>query len=361
MTKNGKEWLARLLLLVISTSVMLVVVEFGLRTVIFSEAFNVPALRQLWRYADNDTDDYWKIFAKLPTQQPAQTVGGIDPTLGWAPLASPDNPLGLVSDAPYAVDMKAPLIFFGDSFVAAATEPKYAIPQALDRLLADKTVYNYGVGGFGVDQIYMRFLEEVGKFEKPSVLIGILTQDLDRSILSIRTGQKPYFELEGDELVVKNLPILPSTREYVDANPPQVMSYLWRLVAMRVSAVAPAKVAEMLNPRMARRERSKKLNRRILRGFVDEAKRRDVDLKFVLFVPREDFARDDWREVALKGWFEELGVSYFDTKAFVQSHLDRTGEKLNDFYIVNNGHPNEKGNQLIAEGIAAWLGAVRAQ
>ena len=76
---------------------------------------------------------------------------------------------------------KPPILFFGDCFVGP-------IPEIMDDELPHYSVLIYGVGGYGTDQIFLRFRREVEKFasKNPQFLIGVLLKDMDRSLLSFR-------------------------------------------------------------------------------------------------------------------------------------------------------------------------------
>ncbi|MBL0020790.1 MAG: hypothetical protein IPP17_31250 [Bacteroidetes bacterium] len=44
-------------------------------------------------------------------------------------------------------------------------------------------------------------------YQKPLVVFGLLTTDLDRTILPARSGQKPYYDIENGKLTLKGLPV----------------------------------------------------------------------------------------------------------------------------------------------------------
>ena len=135
--------------------------------------------------------------------------------------------------------------------------------NCLTPLVPERTVLNYGVSGYGVDQIYLRFLDTFGHYDDPIVLIGIQDRDLDRSILTIRGRQKPQLRIENDELVVGNLPIRDTTI-FVEENPIELDSYLLRLVLLRVRMLGAEAWVDRLLGYDQRQELKLRLNRRIL-------------------------------------------------------------------------------------------------
>jgi hypothetical protein len=331
--------------------------EIGLRLALFSDLFAVPQLRQAWRFADSGyEDDHWKLAFMFRAGNRAQRVGHIDPELGWAPEVTPDNPLGLITDRSYRVeDLVNPMPFYGDSFVAGASPIPTRIPQVLDLLEPERSVLNYGVGGYGVDQIFLRFRKTVGDYEGSTALVGILTLDLDRSILGIRTGQKPYFELEGDRLALSNLPILKTTNEYIEQNPVTIDSYLGRFLLFRMRPLVPPELFDSWMGYDELHERKLRVNARLLRAFKEESAEKDVDLRVVLFYSRGEVAESGWREEFLHSELKELGIPYFDSKQQLRRHMTETGLTIRELYYDDNGHPNELGNRVIAEGIHGWL------
>jgi hypothetical protein len=77
-------------------------------------------------------------------------------------------------------------------------------------------VYNFGVGGYGTDQAYLRFLQEFPKIKTPLVSLGIMPENINRIINVYRrfyflkqTGfsVKPRFVLKDGELKLIENPI----------------------------------------------------------------------------------------------------------------------------------------------------------
>ena len=355
--RRSSEIFTGLILFVVSTLVVIGICEAVLRVALFSDTFAIPQLRHSWRYTDaNFEDASWKLEFLFNAAAKAQKVGHIDPELGWAIEKSPDNPLGLVSDKPYRVeDIERPVLFYGDSFVAGASPVPDRIPQVMDRLLPEHSVLNYGVGGYGVDQIYLRYKKTVGDFRAPVVLVGILTLDLDRSILGMRTGQKPYFDIKDGKLVRKNLPILSSTREYITRHPPEIKSYFIRFVMFRLRSWLPEEWFDRMYGFSEKHQRKLDVNSMILQALKNDARERGLPLGVVIFYSQGELSKEGWREVFLKKTLQAYDIPYFDTKPYLADYCRKHGVLLNDLYYRENGHPNEHGNQAIAEGLVAWL------
>jgi hypothetical protein len=147
-----------------------------------------------------------------------------DPELGWKYRAgwrdqyTVHNSAGLRGQREYQPRPAAGAIrvaAFGDSFVygneAGATESWPALMEQGDSALE---VLNFGVGGYGVDQAYLRFLREGRSFNPSIVLICFTTDDLRRLVNVYRRFLsatelplfKPRFELTSEN----QLRLLPS-------------------------------------------------------------------------------------------------------------------------------------------------------
>jgi hypothetical protein len=100
---------------------------------------------------------------------------------------------------------------FGDSFVYANEVPNAsAWPAVVERHFPELEVLNYGVGGFGTDQAYLRYRAEGRDLHPHVVLIGFVPDDL-RRIVSMYPRFlyshepprfKPRFVLDADQGLV---------------------------------------------------------------------------------------------------------------------------------------------------------------
>jgi hypothetical protein len=313
-------------------------------------ALGSDRLRDPGLYADPYADDdYWKLQHRWGFKDNLQQAGTVHPSLGWAPRVTERNPLGILVELPYEVDFAEEcILFFGDSFVAGRGPLPERLPQQLGDLV-DVPVYNYGVAGYGVDQIFLRFREAHPHFERPTILFGILTTDLDRSLLSIRTGQKPRFELRDDALELVGLPIHPDPRAFLALHPPGVRSYFAALALRQARLWAGGGDGTEI---AYRRDEKQELNRRLLEATVDEAARRELPLLFVLFYDAYDLEKSGWREAFLRAEMERLGAAYLDTKELMVRRAAERSVPWADFYRVTDAHLSAFGNRAIAEALA---------
>jgi hypothetical protein len=123
----------------------------------------------------------------------AREAGGrdqLDPELGWRYRAGYGregdriNSQGLRSERDYAPTAAPDVVrvaAFGDSFVYGnEVDTKDAWSSAVERLHPNIELLNYGVGGYGDDQAYLRFAREGLTYHPRMVILGFTPDDLRR-------------------------------------------------------------------------------------------------------------------------------------------------------------------------------------
>ncbi len=154
------------------------------------------------------------------------TYIGYSRELGWTTLPNGKNELyesngqGVRGTREYA---SAPpqdvlrIAAFGDSFVHGddvANSEAWSI--MMEQKVASIEVMNFGVGGYGPDQAYLRYLDEGRTFSPHIVFIGYQTENINRVVNVFRpfynpkTGNplaKPYFRLVDGGLILNENPV----------------------------------------------------------------------------------------------------------------------------------------------------------
>jgi len=157
-----------------------------------------------------------------------------DPVRGWA--VKPDvhdlpawgetrvstNSRGLRGSREFAYERRAGvprIVALGDSFTFGdEVGDEQAWPRRLAAELPGVEVLNLGVHGYGHDQMLL-YLQEQGVLYRPDVvLLGFLSDDMERNVLAFRDYAKPRFELRGGRLELQNVPV-PSPAETLAAEP----------------------------------------------------------------------------------------------------------------------------------------------
>ena len=309
-------------------------------------------------YANPLSDDaYWKLRARW---DPAVRLPrNADPELGWVPQKSESNPLGVFEDTPSEVKRgPGTILFFGDSFVQGAPPAPMSlkIPQQLDRMLPSARVFNYGVSGYGVDQTYLRFRRAYPEFDRPIILFGITTEDIDRTALSFRDAPKPYFTVENDRLVLQGVPIAADQEEWFRRQSPGITSYLWSFFTMQ-RKLRPA-LGNLYLIEDDKTDRKQQVTAKIIEDLVGMASREGLQLVFVTFVALGDLRNLTWRDTLLREQFAKRGARYVDTREVLGAQAMLESRGVEAFYYPSpNGHPNERGNAVIAAAVARYLHA----
>ncbi len=93
------------------------------------------------------------------------------------------------------------ILAFGDSFTFGedvSDDETWA--HQLEELLPGSEVLNFGIHGYGHDQMLLYLLEEGVKYHPDVVILGFLSDDMERNLLSFRDYAKPRFVLQGERL-----------------------------------------------------------------------------------------------------------------------------------------------------------------
>ena len=134
-----------------------------------------------------------------------------DPDLGWVGnTANPDiNPQGFRDRKDFsrvdAHSAKDRLMMLGDSFVSGVGSASENLPSQLEPHLQDRyDVFNLGVPGWGVDQMYLAYQRYRDLIRPHIVMLAFIDADIGRVLEAYRVWEqasKPTFAVENGELV----------------------------------------------------------------------------------------------------------------------------------------------------------------
>lgn len=343
-----KKWLTNFVVAGISLVLTLLLVEVVLRVLLFNGIAAFEFLRVPKLYANFERDqtehlykeDYWKmraVFYQIPDMAQPHAL------LGWI---GNFNPQTYEHADEFFAKGKRPVLLFGDSFSQCVDTT-----QCFEDFLNSDTTFsnqyyllNFGVGGFGIDQTSLLMGQVIPRFKNPIVIYGMLTTDMDRSMLQFRDAPKPYFELENGELSLKGVPVELKTSEYIEQHPMEVNSYVLSLVRNSFKWLMKTKVTDE-----TKRE-EEALNEAIIRNQISLLNEAEIDPIMLLFQPMNQ-VENEWRSAFLKDLFSELLAKTLDTRALLLKHLESTLETEEDFFIPKDLHPNSNYNKLISEEI----------
>lgn len=360
------RWTRRLLLASTSLALTLLALEGALRFVLFSAFAREHGIGWRWRDAGLYTPreagrENWKLRVDLGLERRDRSPS-FDARFGWLSDAIDPATLAHVDEA--RVGARRPLLFFGDSYAQCVAEARPCWQELLEEspLATRFALLNYGVSGFGLDQVRLLLEPVLERFaaRDPLVGIGILVDDdLDRCYLPLRSFPKPTFTVEGSALVLHPLEH-DSAAAYLRAEPVRIRSYLWRwflfgsgLVSRR-TAVGWTDEAEHVDEKRA-------INRALLAEIRDLLEARGLDAFFVLFHARRALEAPGpyaWQEPFLYRTFEELGLPFVSSKRVLRAHLARTGQSAEELYIRSGpglNHYTGATQALVFEALRAGI------
>jgi hypothetical protein len=319
------------------------------RTLLFSQVGFMEKFRKPELYFDYDSEsNYWKLYylfggkLKPPTNP--------HPLLGWGESFYRETYLH--TEAPNIKGRK-PVLLYGDSFAGCLTtheECFQGVLNADDEFAARCYFLNYGIGNYGVDQIFLLLRNSLDHFQNPFVIVSILTQDIDRSALSVRIGQKPYFELMDGELVLRGVPIHSDPQAFFAANPPTIPSYLFRLWVQGNGW--PQQVREYFKRLDHIRNKKVELNEKLLSNIIHELKNRNLQHILLIFHLGHAVLNVhwmDWQNDLIERVLREHHEPYISAKEIIRQHMGEHNGTVDDYYIKGDGHPSALQNKIIAD------------
>ena len=219
------------------------------------------------------------------------------------------------------------IAFLGDSYTfGSGVEDDQTFAAVLESMLVDTRSYNFGVGAFGIDQMWMTLRHYALPLDPALVVLGFIRYDLDRSLSTYRHDHiwrwKPSFRLVAGELAPMTLDNRPSAaRRFVHRR--SRLYRLWR------------KLESSLNRRWAVGYRWR-LNRAIFEAIRDDCRQAGVPLVVVYFpVNRRRPAPMFERE------FAEMGIEYLDLTPRLPADAD-------SLYYPRDRHFNAAGHRFVA-------------
>ncbi|MSR63406.1 MAG: SGNH/GDSL hydrolase family protein [Planctomycetes bacterium] len=239
MRPRARRLVARAARLGLGLVLAVLLAEGALRFVLFSDqarAWSVGwSLRHEGLYTAHASGrEFWQLRARLASEPPSAAARLSDERVGWLGERF-DRDLVHVDEP--GLGARTPVLLFGDSY-AHCVEPAGPCWQGLlerSELAPRFALLNYGVGGYGLDQTYLLMRLVLPRFQAraPVVVIGILVDDdLDRCYLALRDAPKPYFTLQGGDLML-HPPEARDTPSFLRAHPLEIHSYLWRLFTFK--------------------------------------------------------------------------------------------------------------------------------
>ena len=125
----------------------------------------------------------------------------------------------------------------GDSFtLGEEVGEKETFSYQLQEFWPQTEVINFGVGGYGIDQVLLQLESTVSQYRPDVVVVGFIRDDMRRSMWRFRHHSKPLFELD-DDLVLTNVPVPDSkailAREKYKLRSLYILNVIWDEIRWR--------------------------------------------------------------------------------------------------------------------------------
>lgn len=292
-------------------------------------------------------------------------------------------------ERPRSTDYKDPFIAtFGDSFYHCDEVANNESWQEYLSAMLQRDVFNFGTGGYGTDQAYLKFREKYPKVRTPVVVIGLTSENINRLVNVYRpfyfpkTGQrltKPRFELLNGRLTLLQNPIT-NEEEISKLRDPRfireigrhdfwynrdeypVLGFpyskiifnkrLWREVTAKTDDINPRPWIDLWEDR-----ESRELMFRIIDAFAADVKAAGATpIVMVIPNPREiiwkiEDGRDSHGVVRIREYCRQHGYLYFNPIDGLVRYL-RKGRLLPEIF---RDHITALGNQIIAHELFNFL------
>lgn len=345
-----KSFWINLGLILFSVFITLLLAEFVFRKILLNNSENFKSWKKPSLYSnyiehpDGDLfdDDYWKLNYIFNRQF---NIEEPDPLLCWTGAFKKESHIHFHEEQ---LNGRRPVLLYGDSF-AQCVEWVDCFEDILNSdsaFSAGHYLLNFGTGGYGVDQIYLLFTETIDRFDRPFVIFSLLTTDMDRCMVKFRDAQKPYFVFKDSTLLLQGTPITLSTSEYIEQNPPEITSYLWRRLKnsdLNFLRDDEKRAAEKI-------AKIKTLNIQLLRETFRKLKSLNTDYLVLVFHP-EHHHPDDWRLTFLRDFLAEEKVPHLFDVDIRNSDTTFSTYDGRNYAIEGNGHPTFHLNKLISNEI----------
>jgi hypothetical protein len=330
----------------------------------------------------------------------AQYLEKRDPVLGWPSPSQYGHDLdenGAQRNPyfPSSSRQSSCISLYGDSFTVGGDIPSSANNwgNVLSHVFSCY-VANFGVGGYGTDQAYLRF-EGNRADPSPLVILGFHTDDAMRNLTRIRDllnserwyALKPRFVLDAERhLQLVPMPDL-TEAQYLRAT--GITGELLPLTDENFQPGGPAGVVRLEFPFMVSVTRNMlrfygfraRLLRQpdwmgflapghplhgleivvgISRKFVDLARQRGKAPLVIVLPHPLDFAyfqsHGVWPYQTVVDGFTQGSIPYIDFGPYLLASARNDGKKFENYFSAT-GHYNDAGNALVAQFVRDWLAA----
>jgi GDSL-like Lipase/Acylhydrolase len=233
-----------------------------------------------------------------------------------------------------AHDSRLKIAFVGDSFVfGTGVSDDETFPALVERDAPNRVSWNFGMPGFGVDQVWLSTRYQALPLKPDLVVVGLINADFERSEIPFRRTEgfeKPTFKLVNGQLTLRS----------VEPKPNVMMRYLdeySRVWSMWVHAQYAIGVRYGVGQYWT-------LNRAFIDAIRADCKQSGVPALFV-YIPIKGLSRFD----PLAQYMHQTGADYIDLWELLH---DRPHGNI---YLQHDMHLSKDGHRFIADQIENWM------
>ena len=323
--------------------------ELGLRTALVHSRWKRVADPEAY-FDPLCDDDYWIALGRGKWASELHRPGSNqhDPRLGWVPDRRRLDLFGAWPTAGTPDAYGRQIALFGDSYVFGTVEDGFRLSDALQARRSEDAVRNFGVGGYGLGQSILRFEDRLAVLQPgDQVVMGVLTTDLDRTVLSVRDAPKPQWFFDDGMLQMAEPGALNVEEWFTHqsiASGSVLWARFWRTVSLWQSS-------ESLSTEPACRVAEKtELARALLKRLSDTCDAKQLECVVMLFHrPIDLMYGSGWRaEVVQEASVGSLQLLDTGPLLLGESSDWRT-------LYGEDAHPNVDGNVKLAEWLDAAL------
>jgi hypothetical protein len=222
------------------------------------------------------------------------------------------------------------VMILGDSFVFGIylDQPDTLSARLEEYLGNGSEVYNVGIPGWGVDQMFLAYEKFVEAIDPDVVVLVYINDDIRRVFEAETENDKPSFRLVGDDLVPR-----------IDDTPGW-----WDWVA------AHSYLANHVYARIVRPYQSERIAKAFIRKLARETAARHQQFVVLRYPDKTEVVADfkEW-DVDLSTFFADEGITHLDPLREMRAASEAERQT---FYLSFDEHPARAGNSLVARYIA---------
>lgn len=235
-------------------------------------------------------------------------------------------------------------IFGASQTFGESVNDKEEYASVIASIEKDISVLNFGVRGYGTDQMLLKYKDAVTKFDFDIVILAFAFHHIPRNVSSFTFHAKPYFETNQDKLILKGSPI-PDAFHLYDLTIPDVDdNFFNKSIALRYLLQLYRQYKQ--NKHYDITGRAWNITLKIIQEFSKIAKQNNS--RFVLVNIEEKFEDE---EIFLERFSEIQGIEYFNLGPILRDNLSDN----HALYVDDNHHWTRLGHKLVAKNIIELL------